>query len=552
MKMIVKVQYRNQKKYIKIPEACFDIFITEGNILSVEDETGTEVDDYAFPDLLSGICFVIKDELNDSGEHFYDGQKGGGFLAWRLKSVQRATRLPVRSKDSRIEENGGPMLRREIGHLFPRLLDTKGLILQDFSLLFGSETPSKLLEKWPTSFKAKVIQQAEMLTSTPLLKRLLLSAKNQRADEPSLESPVGECQGTPAGRKKTQKISVAQAIDHLVVFHKSCRSLDEHLQSHMDTSQPYLLASGTSKEASQKGPGTDRSGAAAPKQQDTRTFSNDVSSAGKVAHANQTGSLCGQGVSDESRVLNTQRSQRATLTQQTERLCAAEDARHAAVLERVRPREAAFSRSPDLSRRKRISLLDVPRLNWEYINKNQGRPESLDEEDHLWDKVLLAKTCAADRDRKPNWSSSFHRLSPVHPHIPSELRAIPLIDTPPPPPPPLAAAPPPRRRASRLPVFPARGAAERVLVNGCLLHSAKSQVETFLKTIDRLKLGSAPSPTPAAPKKTPAGPRKKGSTAAANMLPPLVRTPPTARLKGELNLGRCKTPSVQMNSSIYT
>ncbi|KAI9542231.1 hypothetical protein NQZ68_022285 [Dissostichus eleginoides] len=248
--MIVKVQFRNQKKYIKIPEACFDIFITEvkerfsipvNNILSVEDETGTEVDDYAFPDLLttSGICFVIKDELNDSGEpssssasgtdtlsvtsksssendfysgtlkrfrkeeealqgpqaknlikqvlltkpggsdelkeyeekgtispatrkvmvnilvadmvqsegripqrltkekyalgivtlfpslqdphgktgyHFYDGQKGGGFLAWRLKSVQRATRLPVRSKDSRIEENGGPMLRGEIGH----------------------------------------------------------------------------------------------------------------------------------------------------------------------------------------------------------------------------------------------------------------------------------------------------------------------------------------------------------------------------------------------------------------------------------------------------
>ncbi|KAI9520902.1 hypothetical protein NQZ68_013308 [Dissostichus eleginoides] len=49
-------------------------------------------------------------------EHYYDCQKGGGFLAWRLKSVQGATRLPVRSKDSRIEENGGPMLRREIGH----------------------------------------------------------------------------------------------------------------------------------------------------------------------------------------------------------------------------------------------------------------------------------------------------------------------------------------------------------------------------------------------------------------------------------------------------
>ncbi|KAI9524176.1 hypothetical protein NQZ68_019439 [Dissostichus eleginoides] len=173
--MIVKVQSetKEMKERFSIPV---------DNILSVEDETGTEVDDYAFPDLLttSGLYFVIKDELNDSGggsdvlkeyeekgtirpatrkvmvnilvadsgeripqrltkekyalgidtlfpslqdphgktgyEHFYDGQKGGGFLAWRLKSVQRATRLPVRSKDSRIEENGGPMLRREIGH----------------------------------------------------------------------------------------------------------------------------------------------------------------------------------------------------------------------------------------------------------------------------------------------------------------------------------------------------------------------------------------------------------------------------------------------------
>ncbi|KAJ8355212.1 hypothetical protein AAFF_G00085990 [Aldrovandia affinis] len=70
--------------------------------------------------------------------------------------------------------------------VFPRLLDTKGLILQDFRLLFGSETSSKLLEKWQNSFKAKVIKQADMLflTSTPLLMRLLLSAKNQHADEP--------------------------------------------------------------------------------------------------------------------------------------------------------------------------------------------------------------------------------------------------------------------------------------------------------------------------------------------------------------------------------
>ncbi|KAJ8369787.1 hypothetical protein SKAU_G00098150 [Synaphobranchus kaupii] len=199
--MIVKVQYQKQKKYIKIPEACFDIFITEvkdkfsipeDNILSVEDETGTEVDNDVFPDLLTtnGICFVIKNELNNSGgsevlkeyeekgtishgtrkvmvnilvadmvenegriprrqtkeryamgivylfpslrdphgkkgyvsdpalmsEHFYDAQKGTGFLSWRLKSVQRGTRLSATLEDSRAEENGGPMLRREPRH----------------------------------------------------------------------------------------------------------------------------------------------------------------------------------------------------------------------------------------------------------------------------------------------------------------------------------------------------------------------------------------------------------------------------------------------------
>lgn len=47
-------------------------------------------------------------------EHFYDGQKGGGFLSWRLKSVQRVTRLSGKVKDSKMEDNGGPMLTREI------------------------------------------------------------------------------------------------------------------------------------------------------------------------------------------------------------------------------------------------------------------------------------------------------------------------------------------------------------------------------------------------------------------------------------------------------
>ena len=44
--------------------------IPEGNVFSVEDETGTEVDKDVFPDVLAttGICFVIKDQLSDSDE----------------------------------------------------------------------------------------------------------------------------------------------------------------------------------------------------------------------------------------------------------------------------------------------------------------------------------------------------------------------------------------------------------------------------------------------------------------------------------------------------
>ncbi|MEQ2189905.1 hypothetical protein GOODEAATRI_030137, partial [Goodea atripinnis] len=50
-------------------------------------------------------------------------------------------------------------------------------------------------------------------------------------------------------KKKTQKISAAQTMDHLVVFHKSCRSLDEHIDNQEGHHQPYLLASGTCKQA---------------------------------------------------------------------------------------------------------------------------------------------------------------------------------------------------------------------------------------------------------------------------------------------------------------
>ncbi|XP_063042217.1 uncharacterized protein LOC134436798, partial [Engraulis encrasicolus] len=195
----------------------------------------------------------LKDPLSRKGyEHFYDAQSGSGFLAWRLKTIQRKTKLHSPTPNNPKAMTGGPTCARDIGQggeqdescketislmthtndndiifqkmretfayrqklihspdtsasvlsVFPRLLDTKGLVLQDFSLLFGSEISTRLLERWP-SYKPKLIKEASSLAQTPLLQRLLQS---------------------------------------------SCQSLDEHLDAD-DRRQPYLLASGLHKKA---------------------------------------------------------------------------------------------------------------------------------------------------------------------------------------------------------------------------------------------------------------------------------------------------------------
>lgn len=47
---------------------------------------------------------------------------------------------------------------------------------QDFVLMFGEDVSGKFLEKWPTTFKKKIIQQCRKLPSTSELKELLLAA----------------------------------------------------------------------------------------------------------------------------------------------------------------------------------------------------------------------------------------------------------------------------------------------------------------------------------------------------------------------------------------
>uniref|UniRef100_G3Q9Q3 Uncharacterized protein n=1 Tax=Gasterosteus aculeatus TaxID=69293 RepID=G3Q9Q3_GASAC len=124
---------------------------------------------------------------------------------------------------------------RGIVMLFPSLKDPyskKGYVDQDFTLLFDEDTSSRLLQKWDLFFKPNVIKEAKRLTSTPELRRLVQSA----------ESPPG----TPPGGLKSPKMSACDAVERLVVFHKSCCSLEEHLRNQQGR-QPYLLAVGRQK-----------------------------------------------------------------------------------------------------------------------------------------------------------------------------------------------------------------------------------------------------------------------------------------------------------------
>lgn len=45
-------------------------------------------------------------------EHFYDGESGSGYLAWRLKTVQRRS-ASSESRGSSRQLTGGPVARRE-------------------------------------------------------------------------------------------------------------------------------------------------------------------------------------------------------------------------------------------------------------------------------------------------------------------------------------------------------------------------------------------------------------------------------------------------------
>ncbi|XP_063078502.1 uncharacterized protein LOC134468517 [Engraulis encrasicolus] len=258
----------------------------------------------------------LSDPFSKNGyEHYYDGESGTGYLAWRIKTVQRSSAKDRRASGegpSGTEHAGGPTVNREFQHvpettlteeqcreaisvmkhstdeemvkrkmkltfphrrdlvvdphqsseilsIFPRFKDVKGLIEQDFILMFGEATSVKLLEKWPTTFKQKIIRECQKLPAVNEMKELLLAA-DPPEDNPEEDYELGWDSDlssillllhlippTAQGRKRPGKVAASQAEKQLVVFKKAGTNLQEHLDSITSSTQPYLLAVGTKK-----------------------------------------------------------------------------------------------------------------------------------------------------------------------------------------------------------------------------------------------------------------------------------------------------------------
>ncbi|XP_014844939.1 PREDICTED: uncharacterized protein LOC106919223 isoform X2 [Poecilia mexicana] len=245
----------------------------------------------------------LKDNCSPTGyEHFYDPQSGQGYLAYRLKTVQRSTASDFK-RSSRSAHEGGPKTQREtstseqlfgdgckeamsimkhasdqdvvkekmkatfkhrqnmlhdldqssliLDH-FPRFLDTPGL---DFIMLFGEDISGKFIARWPTFYKPKVITVSKSLRQSVHLDDLL-SAQEESSDY-EWDSDVAailllvHLLPPTAKGKKHVKIGATEAADRVVKFMKVGTSMATFLGK-VGSAQPFLLCVGEKKSSIQK------------------------------------------------------------------------------------------------------------------------------------------------------------------------------------------------------------------------------------------------------------------------------------------------------------
>ncbi|XP_030588580.1 uncharacterized protein LOC115782519 isoform X2 [Archocentrus centrarchus] len=248
----------------------------------------------------------LKDPYSDNGyEHFYDQQSGSGYLAWRIKTVQRNSAAQSRRSSTSTAYQDSPKRKREVSctdkqllgeecreaisflkystdesavkekmratfqyrqtlvqdqqcsstvlDVFPRFLNITGLIDQDFTMMFGEEVSGRFLAKWPTFFKPRILTECRKLTSNEHIEELLYSQHDTGwdSDLSSILLLLHLLPPTSKGHKKSAKISSCQAVDHVVRYLQMGASVETFLAG-VEPGQPFLLCVGENKSSIQR------------------------------------------------------------------------------------------------------------------------------------------------------------------------------------------------------------------------------------------------------------------------------------------------------------
>ncbi|XP_041634627.1 uncharacterized protein si:cabz01074946.1 isoform X1 [Cheilinus undulatus] len=278
----VRVKYRDHQKYIGYEgQLTFDSFLRRvaekfdlpTPDLKVFDETKTEVDRDAFEFLLKkqdlGVLEVCLPQYcsHDSGPKAHrDPFREEKWLTSESLCCEAIALMKDAADKAIVKENmkqtfpyrqrmiHDPVKSSEIFTVFPRFLDIPGMVEQDFSLMFGEATSAKFLEKWPTVYKQKVLDQSRGLTQTAELQDLVQTAESTTGVENGWDSDMSSIlilihllPPSPHGSRSPGKLSARPASDHLVKFIKAETSIQDHLDSITENLQPYLLAVGPQK-----------------------------------------------------------------------------------------------------------------------------------------------------------------------------------------------------------------------------------------------------------------------------------------------------------------
>ncbi|XP_031178593.1 uncharacterized protein LOC116066575 isoform X2 [Sander lucioperca] len=244
----------------------------------------------------------LSDPYSKNGyEHFYDADSGSGYLVLRIKTVQRTTAFQSRRCSTTTTYKDGPKSKRDflltdkqlfgeecrevisilkhttdesvvkekmratfqyhqtlvqdqqnsstVLDVFPRFLDTPGLIDQDFTMMFGEEVSARFLAKWLTYFKPRIL--AHCKNCNEYVEDLLSGHQSSDVsgwdiDLSSILLLVHLLPPTAKGPKKSPKISSHQAVKHVVRYLRIGASVEIFLES-LEPGQPILLCVGEQK-----------------------------------------------------------------------------------------------------------------------------------------------------------------------------------------------------------------------------------------------------------------------------------------------------------------